>query len=71
VFLPFGVVMREGERRPLYSSTAHGRPEAKDIQVEARQAPRAARNFGSARPGLPDLQAAQEAASRLPELQDV
>ena len=55
----------------LYSAAAHGRPEAKDIEVEARQAPRAARDLRPARPGLPDLQAAEAAASRLPELQDV
>ena len=59
------------ERLWLYSAAAHGRSEAKDIEVQARQAPRAARDLGPARAGLPDVQAAEATSSRLPELQDV
>jgi hypothetical protein len=39
----------------LYSAAAHGRSEAKDVEVEARQAPRAARAHDATRPGLPDV----------------
>ena len=63
---------RRGRSSCRYSAAAaHGRSEAKDIEVEARQAPRAARDRRPARAGLPDLQAAEATSSRLPELQDV
>ncbi len=38
---------------------AHGRSEAKDVEVEARQAPRAARDYRPAPPGLPDTASSQ------------
>ena len=46
-------------------------PKRKDVEVEARQAPRAARDLRPARPALPDVQAAEAHPPRLPELQDV
>jgi phosphate acyltransferase len=55
----------------LYSAAAHGRPEEEDVEVASRQAARAARHLGAARQHLPDLWAAEAAASRLPDVQDV
>ena len=57
-------------RPPVYSAAAHGRPEAENVEVQARQASRTARNLRSARAGLPDVSAAEAPAPRLPELQD-
>src|SRR6516165_11456333 len=55
----------------VYSAAAHGRPEAEDVEVEARQAPRAARDLRAARLGVPDVPAAEAPAPRVPELQDL
>src|SRR6266516_3649689 len=50
---------------------AHGRPEEEDVEVAPRQAPRHARHLGAAGERLPAVRAAQAAASRLPDVQDV
>ena len=70
---PHGALAWRSWRRqpPVYSPAAHGRPQAKNVQIPARQAPCAARDLHRPRPGLPELQAAEAPASRLPELQDV
>jgi phosphate acyltransferase len=62
----------EGGRRTVAILRArHGCPEAEDVESAARQAPGAACDLRTAGAGLPDLQAAEAGASRVPELQDV
>src|SRR5581483_7850816 len=50
---------------------AHGRPEAENLEVAARQAPRDARHLGAARERLPELRTAEAAPPRVRELRDV
>ena len=54
-----------------YTAPPMAVPKKKTSQVPPRQAPRPARHRGAAHERLPDLRAAEEPASRLPELQDV
>src|SRR5512144_1693415 len=52
-------------------AAAHGRPEAKDLEGSARQAPRSARDLGTARLDVRELRLAEAVAPRLPDLQDL
>ena len=52
-------------------AAAHGRPEAKDLEVAARQAPRSARRSRAARLDVRAVRVAEAVASRLPDVQDV
>src|SRR5213082_3368607 len=54
-----------------YTARAHGRPEETTVQLAPRQAARDARDRGAEGERLPELRAAQAAASRLRELWDV